>query len=807
MTAEVPPGKPGIPPHWTSSDKSGVGTAPTSTSRIWFTTGHGIINEVYFPNIDQANTRDLGFLVTDGKEFFSEEKKDTFHKILPLGDGVPGFNMTNTCEYGRYRIVKTIISDPERDVLLQQVRFEPLKGTLADYHLYVLLAPHLGNQGYGNNGWAGDYKGIHMLFAARNGFALALACSAPFLGRSCGYVGFSDGWQDINAHKQMTWFYPSAPDGNIALTGEIDLQACNGQFVIALGFGGTPEEAGHVARASLFQDFDLIVHNYTTLWNAFHAQSYDLVKTGKVGKAQKQGFDLYHVSMSVLKTHESKRFPGGMIASLSIPWGAIKGDNDLGGYHLVWPRDLVESVGGLVASGDIASAHRTGFYLMCTQNADGHWPQNMWLDGRSYWHGIQMDETALLVLIADVLRRSNQLIHLPVWPTIRKAIAFIMQNGPVTQQDRWEEDAGYSPFTLATEVAALLAAADFADDAGEHDAATYMRETADAWNANIERWTYVTGTELARQHNVEGYYIRIAPPDTCDASSASLGYIPIKNRPPGSSREPAANIISPDALALVRFGLRDPKDPRILNTVKVIDAMLKTETATGPVWHRYNDDGYGEHADGSPFDGTGIGRGWPLLAGERAHYELAAGNRAEAEHLLHVIEAQTGPGGLIPEQVWDSDDIPEYGLYNGRPTNSARPLVWAHAEYVKLLRSLHDNKVFDMPPQTVERYITNKTGTPYAIWRFNNKCRRMEAGRMLRIETLHPARVHWTTDNWHTVHGSNSHDTTLGVHVTDLPTTDLAAGATVIFTLYWPEADRWEQTDYTIEVTNVGGKK
>ena len=125
---------------------------------------------------------------------------------------------------------------------------------------------------------------------------------------------------------------------------------------------------------------------------------------------------------------------------------------------------------------------------------------------------------------------------------------------------------------------------------------------------------------------VDGYYVRITPPDVASANSPAKGFVPIKNRPPGTILASAARIVSMDALALVRFGLRSPHDPRIINTLKVIDSVLKTETSTGPVWHRYNQDVYGEHDDGSPFDGDGIGRGWPLLAGERAHYELAAGN-------------------------------------------------------------------------------------------------------------------------------------------------------------------------------------
>ena len=330
----------------------------------------------------------------------------------------------------------------------------------------------------------------------------------------------------------------------------------------------------------------------------------------------------------VLKIHEAKSFPGGIIASLSIPWGFAKGDDDLGGYHLVWPRDLVEAAGGLLAGGATEEAHRVLTYLQATQEADGHWPQNMWLDGSSYWTGIQMDETALPILLVDLAARSGALTEedlTRLWPTVRRAASFIVRFGPVSDQDRWEEDPGYTPFTIAAEVAALLVAADLADRQGEPEAGAYLRETADVWNQSVERWMYVTGTDLAAECEVDGYYVRIAPPETADAASPASGFVPIKNRPPGQSREPATEIVSVDALALVRFGLARPDDPRIVNTVKVIDRLLRVELPQGPGFRRYNEDGYGEHEDGSPFDGTGIGRAWPLLTAERAHYELAAG--------------------------------------------------------------------------------------------------------------------------------------------------------------------------------------
>ncbi len=778
----VAPGWPGIQPRWTSSAKEGVGTSASYQSRVWFTISHGILNEVYYPRIDQANTRDMEFLVADGDQYFSEEKRDTLRRISPLEQGVPAYKLVNSCKKGHYRLTKTVITDPERDVLLQKVHFDPVKGRLEDYGVYALLAPHIANRGYGNHGWVGGYKGIPMLFAQREGTALALASSSPFKRMSCGYVGFSDGWQDINANKKMTWTYTSAPDGNIALTAELDLLACDGESVTALAFGRTPQEAGQQARNALLKDFDSVQQAFVGGW----LESYS--KTVNLGRKYESGFDLYRVSNTVLRTHEEKSYPGAVIASLSIPWGFSKGDDDIGGYHLIWPRDLAHAAGGLIASGDVAHAKESLLYLMSTQEEDGHWLQNMWLDGSPYWGGVQMDETAFPILVADHLKRLDALTGFDAWPMIQRAAAYLARNGPVTQQDRWEEDGGYSPFTLAAETAALLAAAEFAEQKGDFGLANYLRETADIWNENIERWTYVAETELAKKVGVKGYYVRISPANGSDSDMPASAFVAIKNRPLGQNVLPGEQIVSVDALALVRYGLRSPEDPKILDTVKVIDATLRKETKTGPVWHRYSLDGYGEHDDGSPFDGNGVGRGWPLLAGERGHYEVARGDLEEAERLLHTMEAQASPGGLIPEQIWDSEDIPERGLRNGRPSGSAMPLVWAHAEYIKLARSIHERTVFDMPTQTVERYQKNKTTSKLVSW------------RNLRIEVLAPAMVHWTSDDWQTTNDSKTIDTGLGVHYVDLPTNRLSPDSKIVFTFFWPTANKWEGIDFQATV-------
>lgn len=792
------PGWPGSPGRWTSTAKSGVGTALQPQSRVWFTLSHGILNEIYYPRIDQACTRDLGFIITDGHSFFSEEKRDAQSSVRAVSDGIPAFDVSSICNNARYQIEKLVFIDPCRDVLLQRVRFEALTGSTTDYQLYALLAPHLVNKGAGNTAWIDDYKGVSMLFAQGSGSSLALGCSIPFAASSAGFVGVSDGWQILRRHFTLHGRYDHARDGNVALTGQVDLTRCDGEFTLALGFGRTPAEAALRVQISLMEDLDATLKNYVAGWRDWHDTLLPLDRS----RRQKSN-KMYRVSTAVLRTHEARYFAGGYIASLSIPWGAAKGDEDLGGYHLTWPRDLVQTGGGLLAAGAKEEVQRIIKYLRGIQEADGHWPQNCWLDGTPYWNGVQLDECAFPILLVDLALREGALTDsdLPaLWEMIEKAAGYVIRNGPATGQDRWEEDGGYSTFTLAVEIAALLAAADLADRIALTHLSTYLRETADIWNAMVEHWTYATGTPIAHQVGVDGYYVRISPPEIADGASPVDGYIPIKNRPPQESCEQASHVVSPDALALVRFGLRAADDPRILNTVRVIDSLLKVDLPAGPSWYRYNNDGYGEHEDGRPYDGTGIGRPWPLLTGERAHYELAALNKSEARKLLSALEDFANDGHLLPEQVWDSADIPERELFRGKPSGSAMPLAWAHSEHVKLLRSLADGRVFDMPPQPKQRYQVENIQPLHSIWRFNNKCRRLTSGRMLRVELLSTALIHWSADGWKSAADAPTKDSGFGTHFADLDTAHLKSGSTVVFTLYWPTAERWEGVDYELTV-------
>ncbi len=785
------PGRPGADPRWAPSDKSGVGTAPSpntsSTSLVWFTLAHGVLTEVFYPRLHQPCIRDLVLAVTGPGSFVSDERHDAEHEVEVVDGGSLLYRLTNTCREGRYRIEKITIAHPRQDAVIQRVEFTPLKGRLEDYRVHAMLNPHMGlRRGLGSTGWVGSYKGQTTLLARRGDTAMALDSSAPWGACSAGFVGVSDGWRDLRRYGRLRRTYERAPDGNVMLTGEIDLVACGGRFTLALGFGRDPCEAAYRAREGVTADFDRLEAIYRAGWADWQRGLLPLEEV----ESDPRG--LYRTSAAVLRAHEGKSIPGAIIASLSIPWGEARGDANIGrgGYHLVWPRDLAEIAGGLAAAGARDDARRVVGYLRGTQEPDGHWPQNMWVSGEPYWSSIQMDETALPVLLFDLLDREGLLDpddRSRSWPTIRRAMQYILENGPASQEDRWEDERGFTPFTLSAMIAALLVGAEAADRNGEPRAAAYLRETADAWNDAIEEWTYVEGTELAVRLGIEGYYLRIAPGDDRGQPLKYRGHLQDWYRSDLARLAPPAEIVSCDALAYVRFGLRRRMTVGSSIPCAAIDAVLKVETPYGPCWHRYNRDGYGEKADGSPFDNKrGLGRAWPLLTGERAHYELAAGRRNEAARLLRAIEGFSSGGGMIPEQVWDDRDIPGRGLYLGRPTGSAMPLAWAHAEYIKLRRSLRDGRVFDMPPQTVGRYLVNRVTSPRRIWRIDHQRRSIPAGKLLRIELTEPAVIRWSASGGPADREVSTADTGLGIHHADLPTAELTAGSVIQFTLSRP---------------------
>jgi glucoamylase len=705
-TIHEAPGAPGGAPRWAHGMKTAAGTSCSDTSLVWFTIGRGVLNEVFYPRIDSPCMRDACFIVTATDGFFSDERTDTNYAVSWLEDGIPAFRAVTTCRSGRYRFEKTIITDDRLNTVLQHSKFVVLSGDFSGYRVFIYVNPHVYGKGFDNTAWVEDFKGKHVLFASRGDVDMALLTTHPFLETSVGFLEKSDALGDLRDHGRLTDTYLHAEDGNVALIGEIDLNAA-ADFTVAYGFGLGPTEAAHHAYGALQTDFEEIKERYVKRWKEWQ-QSLRPLSNGVGGR------DLYRISTAMMRVHANKATPGA-VASLSVPWGEHRGDEDLlqGAYHLVWPRDVVNHATGLLAAGDAEKATDIIAYLRNTQEGDGHWPQNMWLAGSSFWDGIQLDQTAQPILLADLMLQKGALSSADqkrFWPMVLRAAQFIAQYGPATELDRWEEKGGYNAHTLSTTIAALLAAAEWADTMGESSLAIGLRELADSWNERIEGWMYVRGTSLAARLGVDGYYARILSPKA--VIPPARGDNEVKLLPHESDEEeegelPAEEVIAVDPLSLVRFGLRRPDDPRIENTVRAIDALLLTETERGPVWHRYSGDRFGEHDDGRPFStkDKGRGRAWPLLIGERAHYELLRGNVARAKDLCRVMAQYATDTGLIPEQVWDADDVPKRHLFRGKPTGSVCPLLWAHGEYVKLRRSIRDGRVFDAPRQTFTRYL------------------------------------------------------------------------------------------------------
>jgi glucoamylase len=778
------PGAPGISPSWTSSAKDMVGTS-LGPARLWFTLGFGIVNEVYYPRVDIPQIRDLGFIVAGPGGFWSEVKRNQNYTLRHLAPGAPVVEIVHTNE--RYTLRLRITPDPRRDVLAIECRLEGDP----ELRLYVLLAPHLGATGYDNVAMVDRYGGRRVLWAEQGPFGTALAAAdehqADAFGRaSAGYVGSSDGWQDFAQNGAMTWQYRTAGPGNVALTGELPRRC-----VLALGFGSSAEAAATLAISSLIQPFGNVLQQQIADWEAWQARCAERSPTmlDLPDAVREQAV----VSSIVLRAHLDKTYPGAMVASLSVPWGYAS--NQLGGYHLVWPRDLVQCAGALLAVGAEQEARDTLRYLMATQHEDGHWNQNQWLGGTPYWTGVQLDETAMPVLLAQELEERDALGGIVVEDMVRRALGYIARTGPSTSQDRWEESEGINAYTIATTIAALVAGAALLPP----PEADWALALADFLNANIEAWLTVSDTDLAREHDVPGYYVRVAPISVLADASTSHAIVPIRNRRDDGGL-PGDEQIGTEFLQLVRTGLRRADDPFILGSLKLADALLKTDTPNGPVWHRYRGDGYGEQEDGSAYDGTGIGRGWPLLTGERGHYELSAGR--DPLPYLEAMAAMASSGGMIPEQVWDTDPIPARFLFPGQATGSAMPLAWAHAEFVKLLVSRQIGHPFGRPRATWQRYRGQRAAAEYAFWRPQAAIGSMPAGARLVIALTEPCTVHWGINGWNSVTDTAPTDTRLGLYAATLDTAGLPAGTAIDFT--WRDQNSGEWTGRNERVEIVG---
>jgi glucoamylase len=803
-------GAPGMQPRWTSSVKDAVGTAYSASSRLWFTCSHGILNEIYHPTIDHAQVRDMEFLVTDGETFVHEEKRDLLSSFEYIHPEALGIRYINNDPDGRYALIKEIICDPHHSVLLTRVRLEAPEDFLPRLKVYALLAPHLDGGGAGNSARAVDVAGYRMALAWKNQWSLAMGASCGFARVSCGFVGSSDGWRDLKDNFQMDWEFGSATNGNLAVMGELNLAcAANGasgaadarEFTVAIGLGETQHTSLQKTVSALAMPYQQHRARFIEQWHRAANPEWLAAKAGDGGK-------LMRASHNVLLAHEDKTYSGAFVASASIPWGQSKGDDDLGGYHLVWTRDMVQTASAMLACGRAETARRALVYLACTQEPDGGFAQNFWVDGRPYWSGVQLDEVAFPIILAWRLWKSDGLGEMDIYPFVERAAGFLVSHAPITHQERWEENAGYSPSTLAAVITGLVCAAEIIRSRDTNGLATFLEEYADWIEGHLEDWTVTNDGVLHPE--VKRHYMRVRPPETGEAyacESCGKEMIRLNNRPPGTRFEfEAREIIDAGFLELVRYGVRRADDPLMADSLKVVDALLKKNLPQGPCWLRYNYDGYGDRPDGGPFLGWGQGRPWPLLTGERAHFELAAGR--DIAPLIQTYERFATGGQMMPEQVWDEANRPDLGFRLGQPAGSAVPLVWAHAEYLKLLRSTLDGKVFDRVDPVYERYCEpegrQRVRRKLEIYTRRRPIQRVTAGDTLRILDMDRFEMVWSVDGWKSTHHTPSRALGSAGFSADVEIPVNTHAGELSWTLQWTDKNRWLGYNVQVKIDAAG---
>jgi len=700
--AQTAPGAPGATATWTEADKDGFGTSATPTSKVWHTLDDGRLTEVFYPDLGTPSVRSLELVVSDGRTFAQRDSTAATRTVQLLDPRSLTYRQVDE-QPGRFRVEKTYVTDPARQTLMISVHVESLTRRALD--VYALYDPSLGNDGMDDSGaTSGD-----ALVSADSGspVASALVAAPAFTRTSSGYLGTSDGWEDVKSDYRMDWTFTSAPNGNVVQTAKTALTGLTGarDLTLALGFGADAAAATGTARASLAGGFASARTAYESGWHAY----LDGLRGLPASAAGNPG--TYDVSVMVLAASEDKTHRGGYVASPTMPWVWGTGlENPSGAYHLVWARDLYQIATALIAAGDTAGANRAVDYLFFTQQkSDGSFPQNSLLDGTPHWGNLQLDEVALPIVLAWQLGRNDAALYSN---HIKKAADFLVNypGAPFTPQERWENQSGYSPGTIAAEVAGLICAADIARRNGDAASATRYEATADDWQAHVQQWTATNNGPYAPRP----YYLRLTKDGDPNAGTAyNIG----DSGPTVDQRK----VVDPSFLELVRLGVKPARNGLIRNTVAVVDQQLAAGQANGRYfWHRFNFDGYGEKKDGSPWDigfpanpteiwanNTTIGRNWPLFGGERGEYELLLGDTSSARARLGDMATAANDGYMLPEQAWAPDFPPagQAGFPLGEGTFSATPLAWSHAQFVRLAWSIDAGRPVEQPSIVAARYV------------------------------------------------------------------------------------------------------
>jgi glucoamylase len=710
----------------------------------------GNLSEVFFSSLDRPVLHSLRFIAAAAGAPPVDDAIEGNHVVRWIEPGIPAFTVESA--HPEYRLSTEYIVDPDSNAILIAGTFLP---ELPDVELYLQAVPHLIPGSAGND--AQVVERDPPLLLARQG-DVWFAVVGPFEQATAGYFKTSDLEVDLHDNEGvLTGRYSRAQAGNVAVGARIGIQS--GPFHVAVGFAHSKADAEEVARRALARGSQAMRTAFEEAWRKLPDLPRELTRvTGDEGA-------LARCSVAVLRSLEDKNEPGAFIAAPCSPWGELNHDgNHI--YHLVWPRDLYHITTGLMAAGDAGPAERAFRYLAKIQRPDGSWPQNCWINGQPHWHSLELDEVAFPILLAWRLKVVGRLDHDPYQAVIRPAAAFLVTRGPSTPLDRWEDGGGLSPSSLAAMVAALIAAAEFAAEAGEHVAAAHMRDVADYWCDRLEAWCFSEWLQ---------HYVRVAnDPDTGPDPDAS---------------------VAAEFLEAVRRGLRPADHPLVVQSLSKVDRHLKVKLPGGPGWRRYTGDSYGESENGAPWNGHGQGRAWPLLTGERGHHALAWGQSA-AEH-VNALESFSGGVGLLPEQVWDGPEVPGRHLRPGSATGSARPLGWAHAEYLRLLAALATADLPDVVGPAFKRYCEESGLEPAFFWTKAHPITRFQDGRHVKIQLAMPGIVRWTPDRWRTFHEVETVDTTLGVWVADLPTQIMRPDAVMEWTVQYADGN-WEGRNYAL---------
>ena len=734
---------PGALSHFDLARKDCLGTSRTTSSKVWFTVAGGALSDVYYPTIDNTNVETLQYIVTDGSTFTDLQTRDMVSTATALDDSGMSCRVTSTANSGKYKIITDYVTDPDRSTLLIRTRLDATgRGShRSDLQLYMRFDPTVNGNGGGGSGNGGADSAVtdtstghpipvafdtNTVTNAANrdyGQPVFAALDGPFTSVTNGFVGGgSDGLTQLDSDRRLTAVNESADNGNVVQVAQVDTgrRGRNRDVTFALGFGATQAEAVGTAEASLQRDFDHVRRDYERGWQRYDRglneppQSLPGLSRSRVRELR----DEYYLSINVVKAAEDKTFPGAIVAGLSSPWGQAISAGDpnntyFGSYREVFARDLYEAWTGLMAAGDFDTARAATLFLFERQQlADGSMPRNSLVNGKTApdSFGTQLDEVAYPILMAHQLGLTDATLYAQ---HIKPAANFIVARGPSFGAERWEEQSGFSPSTIAAEIAGLLAGADLADVNGDAESARLWRAVADDFQRSIKGWTVTTNGSKS----TDPYFIRLSKngdPNAAETYNVGNGGPTLDQR----------DVIDAGFLELSRLGMFAAGDPDFANSLAVVDATIKSDTDSGPGWHRYNGDGYGDDGvTGSPWapSGKGTGHLWPPLTSERAEQMLQTGDPAGAAQLLDAMAQFSSGIGLIPEQSWELPDLPaspfgtdptiaSIGFVNGKPVGSASPLVWSAGSFVRLAADLRAGSLVDQPTNTVQRYVDNAQG-------------------------------------------------------------------------------------------------